>query len=269
MSLAIIGAGTAIASAGYSVYSSAKKNSQAKKLAAANQRPIFNADGSIKDVYNLALSEINNTDTQDLGVNQLQQNQMAGIDAMLKSGSPIDFQTVSNSYGSQLKQLISQVDAQRAQKIAAFNNSAYNVAQSNDAEFQYNQDAHYKDMKQQEAVLRQQSEQAKMDAISYAGSAIANYGIATAKPGQYGKVDNATPELMSTQNATFGNNSITPTQGAQINANSGPSSGAMASAGRNVPTGAVNTSFNYTAPIDYSRPHYQDANGNPIYTDGF
>jgi hypothetical protein len=77
----------------------------------------------------------------------------------------------------------------RDARIAAANNAAYNVAKAKDAEFQYNLDAPYKDKKQEEAVLRQQAEQSKSDAINTIASTAANYGIATSQAGQYGSKD--------------------------------------------------------------------------------
>lgn len=183
MSLAIVAAGVGIVSTGYSVYNSAHKASQAKKLAASNVRPVFKPDGSIDDVLTLSASNINNDRLLDYGANQIQQNESSGIDAILKSGGKADFQTINNSYGSNIKAVIASADAAKDARIAAFNNAAYNKAKSADASFQYNEDAPYKDTKQQEASLRAEAEQSKMDAISGAATTVANYGTMTIKPG--------------------------------------------------------------------------------------
>ena len=173
-------------SAGYNIYNSAHKESQAKKLAAANKRPVFNPDGSIQQVYDLALSDASNTGLQDFGAQQLEQQQSQGIDAILKSGGKADYATISNAYGSQLNGLLATLSKNRDQKIAAVNNAAYNVAKSKDAAFQYNQDAPYKDNLQAVAQLKQESAQSLADGISAAASTAANYLTATTKPGNYG-----------------------------------------------------------------------------------
>lgn len=190
MSVAIISAGVGVVSAGYSVYNSAHKASQAKKLAASNLRPIYKPDGSIQDVYNLNAQNIDDTRLLDYGTNEAQQGLSSGIDAILKSGGRADFQTINNNYGSELKSIIAQTDARRDARIATFNNAAYNKAQSSDAAFEYNQDAPFKDKKQQEAELRKESAQATADAITTAAGTVANYGTATNAPGQYGTSPN-------------------------------------------------------------------------------
>lgn len=169
---------------GYKIYDSARKSSQAKKLAASNQRPVYNPDGSIREVYDLATNEVQNPAMQDFISSQLEQGQSNGIDAILKSGGRADFGVVNQQYGNQLRQSVADLMRSRDAKIAAQANAAYNLARSKDTAFSYNKDAPYKDLKQQEAQLRQQSEQSKADAISTAASTVANYGIATSKPGE-------------------------------------------------------------------------------------
>ena len=169
---------------GYKIYDSARKNSQAKKLAATNKRPVFNADGSIAEIKEMAASEINNGVVQDYGTRQLEQGQASGIDAILKSGGKADFGTIHGQYGNALQGLIASVNRERSAKLAAYSNAAYNYSQSRDAEFSYNQDAPFKDLKQQEALLRTQSEQSKMDAIKGAATTAANYGLSELSPGE-------------------------------------------------------------------------------------
>lgn len=213
-----VAVGVGVVTTGYKVYDSARKNSAAKKLAANNVRPDYTPSPEIGDVYNLALSEVNNTQQQDYATRQLDNSFSNGIDAVLKSGGKADFGTVYNTYGNQMNAILSTLSKSRDAKIAAANNAAYNVAASKDASFQYNQDAPFKDAKQREAILRQQAEQSKMDAIDTAASTVANYGTATTNPGQYGttgsidntgvntapRMANANPEKIGTYNQTHG-----------------------------------------------------------------
>lgn len=232
-------AAVGLATTGYKIYDSAHKASQAKKLAAANKRPVFKADGSIGEVYDLATSEVNNTGLQDYATRQLEQNQSSGIDAILKSGGKADFSTIHNQFGSQLQSAIAMIAKDRAQKIATFNNAAYNKAQSRDAEFSYNQDAPYKDIKQQEAQLRQQAEQSKADAFSAAASTVSNYLTATTKPGQDGDDDNP-PEnnLRSSDKKPLATLELLPLP---VPAKTPP----LQITQQNVTPGAVNSNFNY------------------------
>lgn len=174
-----------IVGTGYKIYDSAHKASQAKKLAAANKRPIFRADGSIAQVYDLATSEVNDTRLQDYTGRKLDQSLSASIDAALKAGGKADFGVHANQYGSQFTAALETLDKNRDSKVAAFNNAAYGKAKSADAEFSYNKDGPYKDTKQQEAALRQQSAQSAADAVTTAAGTVANYGIATTHPGTY------------------------------------------------------------------------------------
>lgn len=268
MSMALIAGGVTVAAAGYKVYDTAHKNSQAKKLAASNKRPVYNADGTIREVYDIAAANLDNTSLLDYGTNQLEQGQFAGIDAILKSGGRADFGTINNAYGSNLKALIAQMDAKRDQRVATYNNAAYNLSQSRDAEFQYNQDAPFKDKKQQEAMLRQQAEQSKNEAISLAGSAVANYGIATTKPGQYGTTGNIAGNTANT-GARVGQQVQPPQVTFAARGNTLDASTNMPVQQPNVIPGAVNNTSNY-ANVDYTRPGYFDGTtGQFVYTDGF
>ena len=221
MSMAIIAAGVGVVSTGYTLYSSAKKDAAAKKLAKDNVRPNYKAGPEAGDVYNTSLAEVDNPQLQDYATNQLEQNQSSGIDAILKSGGKADFGVINNTYGTQLRSALATIQKNRDSKIAASNNAAYNLSASKDAEFQYNKDAPYKDAKQQEAILRQQSEQLKADAISSAASTVSNYAIATNKPGQYGnngsltesnRISNGNPDLITST-------SLVPTGGNATNGN--------------------------------------------------
>lgn len=231
-------AAVGLATTGYKIYDSAHKASQAKKLAATNKRPVFKADGSIGEVYDLATSEVNNTGLQDYATRQLEQNQSSGIDAILKSGGKADFSTIHNQFGSQLQSAIAMIAKDRAQKIATFNNAAYNKAQSKDAEFSYNQDAPYKDIKQQEAQLRQQAEQSKADAFSAAASTVSNYLTAKTKPGENGDDNPPENNLRSLDKAPLVTMELLPV--------TRPASLPPTQITRqNVTPGAVNSNFNY------------------------
>lgn len=238
----VVGAATT----GYKIYDSAHKSSQAKKLAAANKRPVFKADGSIQEVYDLATSEVNNTRVEDYATRQLEQSQSSGIDAILKSGGKADFGTVHNQFGGQLQAAITMIGRDRAQKVASLNNAAYAKAQSKDAEFSYNRDAPFKDLKQQEAQLRQQSEQSKADAFSAASSTVGGYLTATLKPGDDTGADPA--GNLRTSDRVYGSPPELITSASLRQ----PAPGVMP--GANVTPGAVNTNFGYADIWDQFYP---------------
>jgi len=171
----------------YKIFDSIRKNRQAKELAKNNVRPVYQRGSEIDDVYNLSASELGNNQQQDFVAQQLAQSQSSGIDAILKSGGRADFGVINNAYGSQFQAALSNLSKVRDQKIANFNNAAYSLAKAKDAEFQYNKDAPYKDAKQAEALLRQQAEQSKNEAISMAIGMEANAKTQGLTPGQYGE----------------------------------------------------------------------------------
>jgi len=184
---------TAAIGASYKIFDSIRKNKQAKDIAKNNVRPVYQRSGEIDDVYNLSASELGNNQQQDFAAQQLAQSQASGIDAILKSGGRADFGVINNSYGNQLQAALTNLSRQRDQKVANFNNAAYSLAKAKDAEFQYNKDAPYKDAKQAEALLRQQAEASKNEAISIAAGMEANSKTEDLAPGQYGVGANATP----------------------------------------------------------------------------
>lgn len=176
--------------AGYKIYDSSQKKKQAKKIEKNTVRPVYNKPGEINDVYNLMASEVNDTGQQDYVSQITGLSEANGIDAILKSGGKADFATIHNTFGSQLGQMLQQLKSNRANNIASFNNSAYAKGKASDTEFQYNQDAPYKDAMQLKALLLTQSEQSKADAVNLAASGVANYGTATLSPGSNAKVVN-------------------------------------------------------------------------------
>lgn len=192
MSFLAVTAGATLVGSGYKIYDSARKNSQANKIEAANKRPIYNKPKEIGDAYNVATSEVGDTTLQDFATDSLGQNEANGIDAILKSGGKADFGVIHGTYGTQLKGMLATLAMNRDQKIAAYNNAAYNLAKSKDTEFQYNQDAPFKDAKQQEGLLKQQAEQDKMDAINTITSTAVSLATANIKPGQYGSKNTST-----------------------------------------------------------------------------
>lgn len=189
MSFIGISAGIGAVATGYDIYKSAKKNSAANKIAESTKRPVYNAPHEINDTYNLSLADANDTQEQDFAGDLLGQNEANGIDAILKSGGKADFGVIHGTYGSQLKSLLADVRKNKAAKMAAVYNAAYNNAQAKDAEFSYNLDAPFKDNKQKEGVLRQEGAQYEADAFKTASQGVANYATAKLKPGEYG--DNA------------------------------------------------------------------------------
>lgn len=181
--LAVAAVGT-----GYKIYDSAQKKKQAKRIEKNTVRPVYNKPGEVNDVYDLAASEVNDTWMQDYVTQRTSQSEANGIDAILKSGGKADFATIHNTFGSQLGQMLQQLKVNRANNIAAFNNAAYAKGRASDTEFQYNQDAPYKDAMQLKALLLTQSEQSKADAVNMAATGVANYGVATLSPGSNTKV---------------------------------------------------------------------------------
>ena len=189
MAFVAISAGLGVAATAYNVVDSVNKNNAAKKIGESNARPIYNAPEEIDQVKQLAASEVNNTFLEDSVLRTLGQSQSQGIDAILKSGGKADFSTIHSSYGNNLTAALQMLYKDRDQKVATLNNAAYNSGQSKDAEFQYNQDAPFKDRKQQEAILRNQSAQAAAQAFNMAASTVSNYATANTKPGDYGDDD--------------------------------------------------------------------------------
>ena len=186
MSFVGIAVGTSIAGAGYKIFDSVKKDKQADKIAAANQRPVYDHPEEIDQVYDVAASEVNNTLEEDLATQQLQLNASDSIDAILKSGGRADFGVINGTYGNQLRAMIASLAAKRDARIAAYNTAAYNKAKAKDAEFSYNEDAPFKDAKEQEALLRQQGEQSKMAGINGIIGVASDLATGNLKPGQYG-----------------------------------------------------------------------------------
>lgn len=178
-----------LGSVAYKAIDGAKKKSAANKLASQNVRPTYEIPQEVRDNYNLNLSELGDTSLQDFAARQLQQSQSSGIDAILRSGGKADFGTISVNYGNQLNGLLSTLAKNRDSRIAAVNNAAYALGKSKDAAFEYNQDAPFKDGKQQENALRQQAAQDNSEAISLAAEGVSNYGTQTLKQGQYGSTD--------------------------------------------------------------------------------
>lgn len=259
MSFAIVAAGVGVASAGYSLYKGVKKSAQAKKLAATNVRPVFNADGSIKEVRNLALNEYNSNYERDFTSQELHQNQMEGIDAILKSGGKADFDTIQGTFGKGLQQGLNQIMMGRDRKIANLNNAQYAFAQSKDTEFQYNQDAPFKDTKQQEAALRQESQQEIADGISGIASSVSNYGVSTTKPGNYGKTGKVSPEQAPKATAAAWR---TPAS----NTMTGPPAWVLNAAKPPVPPPHTENYNMHTPPEGYVTGY--DPYGDPIYSGG-
>jgi hypothetical protein len=187
-----ISAGVSAATAGYKIYDSIRKNKAANQIERTTKRPIYNHSSLIDDAYNTALSEVDNTQEKDLGTQQLDNGLYGGIDAILKSGGKADFGTVYNNYGTQMRGLLSTLSKNRDSRIAAANNAAYNLAAAKDAEFQYNQDAPFKDAKQREAQLRGQSAQSLNEGISAIAGGVSNALTEKLKPttGTTGSVDN-------------------------------------------------------------------------------
>lgn len=254
MSLAIVGAGVGIAGTAYSVYNSAHKASQANKLAKENIRPVFNPDGSIKELKDLAIANYNDTDLQDFGAEQIQKRQSQAIDAVLKSGGKVDFGTVNGVFGNDLQALMAQLKMKKDSNLALVNNATYNEQQQQDAIFQYNRDAPYKDKALQEAALRQQSEQSKADAFNTAASTVSNYGVATNRPGAYanptGRQQNRA--INSELDNTLAIDTASPVAAANP----------VLSQPQAAPAGAINTNFDYTnfrTIVGYNK------DGSPIY----
>lgn len=174
----------------YDLFDKVKKDREADKIYRNTKRPVYNRQSEIDDVYNIAGSEVNNTALVDSMERQAGQGLSAGIDAVLKSGDGADFSTIYNSYGNSLNQALQIQQQDRARKIAAYNNSAYNLAKAKDTEFQYNRAAPYADKMQQAALLKSQGAKAGADAFTNFSGAFANLGTMTEKPGQYGRSNN-------------------------------------------------------------------------------
>lgn len=242
---------------GYKIYDSAHKSSQAKKLAAANKRPIYKPDGTIDDTYNLALSEANDGTLQDYATRQLEQSQSGAIDAVLKSGGKLDFNTVHNQFGTQLQGALAMLARDRAQRIANVNATGYNKAKAADAAFSYNQDGPYKDTKQAEEVLHEQSAQSAADAVSAAASTAGNYGVATTRAGEYGRTT-LTPPPTRVTNA--GNNVISSVDTRRQGTTVDPAAGNYSN---NAP-GAVNPNITPGIVAPGTITGF-DEWGNPIY----
>lgn len=205
-------------STGYKIYDSIRKNAQANKIERNNVRPTYNRPREVDDVYSLASSELGNNDAENFAAQALSQNESNGIDAILKSGGKADFGVIHNTYGNQLSGLLSQISKNRDQKIATYNNAAYNLGQAKDAEFMYNKDAPYKDQKQREAQLRGGAENSLNEAFGLAAGGISNYGIAKDKPGQYGKTVSQDAADMTRQIADPYAIGVAPATGASVGA---------------------------------------------------
>ena len=187
MAFVAISAGVAAVGTGYNIYKSAKKNSAANKIAESTKRPVYNAPREINDVYNVSLADANDTGMQDFATDALGQNEASGIDAILKSGGKADFGVIHGTYGNQLKSVLAEINKNRSAKMAAVYNAAYNNAQAKDAEFSYNEDAPFKDLKQKEGVLRQEGAQYEADAFKTASQGVSDVGNILLHPGAYGK----------------------------------------------------------------------------------
>lgn len=255
----------ALAVGAYKIYDSIRKNSKANRLAKENKRPVFNADGSIRQVYDTSLSELNSNYEKDFINQELQQNQAAGIEAILQSGGKADFETIKGQFGRGLTNGLSQIQMARDRKIANYNNAAYNLANSANSEFQYNRDAPYKDNKQLEAQFRQGSANSLNEGISDVVAGIADYGIANSKAGQYGKVGGDINTVGSSD--TFRANPTTTGGGYNPSGNTigtvGPSQGALISAGRvdglvnpNQQFGGIETGKGQPYVDEYGELHY-------------
>lgn len=256
MSLALIGAGVGILATGYSVYNSARKDSKADAMAKGNVRPVFNPDGSIRELKDLAISNLSDTDLQDFGARQIEQRQAAGIDAVLKSGGKLDFGTVNGVFGNDLQALLAQLKIQKDKNLALVNDATYNAQQQQDAIFQYNYDAPFKDKEQAEAALRQQAEQSRADAFNNLSSTVANYGTATNRPGQYG---NQTPRQ---QNRAINNELDTRLEANAANPVPRANPLAVTPQTFQQPAGAINTNFDYT---NFRPITGYNVDGTPIY----
>lgn len=186
MAFVAISAGVAAVGTGYNIYKSAKKNSAANKIAESTKRPVYNAPREINDAYNLSLADANDTSMQDFATDALGQNEANGIDAILKSGGKADFGVIHGTYGNNLKAILAEINKNRSAKMAAVYNAAYNNAQAKDAEFSYNEDAPFKDLKQKEGVLRQEAAQYEADAFKTVSQGISNVAHFKLKPGDYG-----------------------------------------------------------------------------------
>jgi hypothetical protein len=249
----------------YKIYDSIHKSSQAKKLAKSNIRPVYKADGSIQDVVDLAGSELNDKTSSDYADRELRLGQSAGIDAILKSGGKADFSTINSTYGNNLTRILAQVQQERDRKVAAYNTAQYNLAKSKDAEFMYNQDGPYKDKKQQEAQLRQQSAQSASDATNAIISGVSAYGMATNKPGEYGTVGTGSDGSgMGGTYYTSAGAPATATPGTPLNRITYPqrSEGTFGTSPFNP------TDFNSDGRVNVNNIMGIDSEGNPIYYGG-
>lgn len=256
MSFALIAGGVTVAGAGYKIYDTAHKNSVANQMAKTNKRPVYNPDGTVKYVYDMAAANLSDTGLQDYGQRQIEQRQSDAIDAVLKSGGKADFNVIHSTYGNDIQSLLANIEREKAQRIAAFNNAAYNKQQQQDTTFQVNQLDPYKDQKQAEALLRQQAEQSKNEAISTVSSAVGNYGITTSQPGQYGiqTPGQQNRAINSALDNTIAANAANPVSGANPAV-------APASDYRQ-PAGTINTNFDYT---NFRPLIGYNTDGTPIY----
>lgn len=157
------------------------KNRAAAKIYKNNKRPVYNRPGEIDDVYYSTLSELQNSDQEAFGSQSLDRGLATSIDALMKTGSGFDFGTVYNTYGNQLRGLTQQLQADRAAKLGAYYNAAYNLGKAKDTEFQYNKDAPFKDAMQQAAALKQQGAQAQASGFTNLSGAFSNYATSRLK----------------------------------------------------------------------------------------
>lgn len=179
----------------YDLFDSIHKNREANKIYRTTKRPVYNRPGEIDDVYNTAASEINNTAASDGMERQASQGLSDGIDAVLKSGNGADFNTIYNNYGKNLNNALAIQNQQRAQRIASYNNAAYNFGKAKDTEFQFNKVAPYMDAMQRAALLKEQGAKALADSFTNVAGAASNFALSQEKPGKYGKTtDTRTPD---------------------------------------------------------------------------
>lgn len=250
-----ISAGVSAITAGYKIFDSIRKNKAANQIGLTTKRPVYNHSSLLDDTYNTALSEVDNNQQQDYATNQLEQNQSNGIDAILKSGGKADFGVINGTYGNQLKSILATLGKSRDSKIAAANNAAYSLAAAKDAEFSYNQDAPFKDLKQQQAQLKGQAAQSLNEGISTIAGGVGNALLSNLKPGQdgtNGSVDNTgvnTAPRLANANPDL----IRPLDFAQP------------SASVNTAIAPVNTTATDMPNFDTRQVIGYDAYGDPIY----
>lgn len=153
------------------LFGSIKKNREAKKIKKQAEdlrkrtvRPVYNIQDEVKEVADLAESELQNNSIADRAMNDARLSLSQGIDAILKSGGRADFSTINSNYGNILKSVVQQLNVDRSRKIAGYNEAAYNLAKAKDTEFQYNKAAPFADRMQLAAKLDEQAAALRKDA---------------------------------------------------------------------------------------------------------